>query len=789
MKFFRSILKTSTTHKSAEEPPRYPPFVKGLPATNPERLLSDHDELTKKIFQAVRASNQEYKTLYLPLMTRFAAFVHLLPASENHHHRGAGGLLRHGLEVAFWSIQQCENAIYALESRPEIRRQATLRWEFAVFTAGLCHDVGKCVSDMAVVDRSGKYEWNPFEETLYEWLIRFRVDRYHIRWRDSRHGRHEKIAPLVLDRVFPQKGRAYLAEVGPEPLEGMISALNGAMSGGTENQVYTMINKADRASVQNDIRNQPMENTATGSVATPVIVSLFDAMRRLIRRKTWTVNSHGSQIWFTDNRIFLSWPRAANDIIGQIDRDHVSGIPRDPDTIADILFDRELAIPYHKVSGEPLRRYWHIVPAIIGSKDRPQKLMVLELTNPSSLLDPVPESAPIQILDPINDSAEEIKKKPVKAEPTIKTAAQKAERKTGIEPVKDAVPLPSEPSTVPPPEDLADIFLPEFEKQTTLDLFPEDNPIPVLNSESKQPRQDEVKPTPETVPAAPKIVLPDPGKHDLFSEDSSISGEVILALADDLKKNQRRWRYDVLLTPDDLVAISYPSVLGEYGLPAEEILQGLKEQDWVEPSTQNPILSCVDIENFKAANGRSVTKKAVVLNQTASEVFLVLIESTAEQIHKKQKIRREKKEKEQKTHPQVEIKSEESTTTNQGSKKIKRKPNNRKRKQKAALLANGAKIRGSETQPGSLMPLKKRIEQILLNTPPDIEWKESETHIYATLDSVNLALSDMLIEEGYDVTGNHQIVGIINTLQPDVEVKSYRRKRRVYIKKGSNNGS
>jgi len=783
----------SSVVKPTEEPPRYPPFVRGLPATTPERLLSGHDQLTKKIFQSVRASNKEYKALYLPLMTRFAAFVHLLPASENHHHRGAGGLLRHGLEVAFWSLQQCENAIYALESRPEIRRQATLRWEFAVFTAGLCHDVGKCVSDMAVVDRSGKHEWNPFEETLYEWLTRLKVDRYHIRWRDSRHGRHEKIAPLVLDRVFPQKGRAYLAEVGPEPLEGMISALNGSLSGGTENQVYTMINKADRASVDHDLKNQPTMDSASGNVATPVVVSLFDAMRRLIKRKTWSVNTQGSRIWFTDGRIFLCWPHAAKDIIGQIDRDHVPGIPRDPDTIADILFDRELAVPYHKVPGEPLRRYWHIIPANLGTKERPQKLMALELTNPSSLLDPAPKSVTIQILDPINAPAEEAgspPKKPVQKVKTIQKTAtsskQPKPKKAQVIP-EETAPLPTEePLTViPSQEDLTDIFQPEFEKQETLDLFP-DNPSPAFEPEptpdkKQKPRE---KQSSKKNPDAPKIVQSSPVSHDLFSENSTIAGEVIQALAADIKTGQRRWQYDALLTPDNLVAILYPSVLGEYGLPAEEILQGLKEQDWVEASAQNPILSCVDIENFKAANGRNVTKRAVVLSQLASETFLLLTEATIEQVHKKQKLSAAKAETKQKASPPLDTQTKK-TATDEGTKKPKQPPNKRKRKQKAALLSGGATLTdAAPPQKPFLMPLKKKIEEILLGLPEEIEWVEEEKYFYAPLVDVNSVLPKILKKAGYEMPEAHQIVGIVNSLHPKIELKSHRRKRRVQVNKG-----
>ena len=38
------------------------------------------------------------QTIVAPVIARYVAFSHLLPASESHHHRGAGGLFRHGLE-------------------------------------------------------------------------------------------------------------------------------------------------------------------------------------------------------------------------------------------------------------------------------------------------------------------------------------------------------------------------------------------------------------------------------------------------------------------------------------------------------------------------------------------------------------------------------------------------------------------------------------------------------------------------------------------------------------------
>ncbi len=63
----------------------------------------------------------EFEALAMPVLWRYAAFVHLLPASETHHHRGAGGLLRHGLEVAFWAAQASDALIFSMEGTPNER--------------------------------------------------------------------------------------------------------------------------------------------------------------------------------------------------------------------------------------------------------------------------------------------------------------------------------------------------------------------------------------------------------------------------------------------------------------------------------------------------------------------------------------------------------------------------------------------------------------------------------------------------------------------------------------------
>ena len=149
-----------------DEIPRYPPFMKGLPATHPDKLIETQRELIGQIREAGLASREIFEQFYRQSLCRFASYAHLLPASQTHHHRGAGGLLRHAAEVALWSLQSGDRVLLPGEQAPRRRRELQPRWHLAVFLAALCHDVGKPVTDLAVTSRDGAQVWNPFVEDL-----------------------------------------------------------------------------------------------------------------------------------------------------------------------------------------------------------------------------------------------------------------------------------------------------------------------------------------------------------------------------------------------------------------------------------------------------------------------------------------------------------------------------------------------------------------------------------------------------------------------------------------------
>src|SRR5690606_33083501 len=120
----------------------YPPLAKSIPTEPIDGILYRNRERILQINEALGLSDEEFERFLMPVIRNFANFVHLLPASEAHHHRGTGGALRHALEVAFWSARAAEDVIFCLNSDPVIRRKTEPLWRVATCIAGLLHDAG-----------------------------------------------------------------------------------------------------------------------------------------------------------------------------------------------------------------------------------------------------------------------------------------------------------------------------------------------------------------------------------------------------------------------------------------------------------------------------------------------------------------------------------------------------------------------------------------------------------------------------------------------------------------------
>lgn len=401
-----------------EEIPRYPPFMKGLPSTHPDKLIDTQRELIDQIREAGLASSDIFEEYYLQSLRRFASYAHLLPASQTHHHRGAGGLLRHAAEVSLWSLQSGDRVLLPGEQAPRRRRELEPRWHLAVFLAALCHDVGKPVTDLVVTSRDGGKVWNPFVEDLYSWASKNDVDRYFLHWRENRAKKHTAISSLIAERIISPKCLAWIAEGDTELVLWMMETINGHPS--AENLINDLVIRSDQVSVERDLRSLGVAFTGY-EIGLPVERFLVDIMRRLVREGVWGINEPGSRLWNIDGHLYLVWPAAGEEIAAIINQEKIPGLPRTPNSILDMLVDRKLAnIREDSVEGN---HYWVIAPVVLAEKIPNIRLTTIRLRDTALVIDPPPSSVPGKILDQEMPEKEQpdipVQKLPIATELTI----------------------------------------------------------------------------------------------------------------------------------------------------------------------------------------------------------------------------------------------------------------------------------------------------------------------------------------------------------------------------------
>lgn len=382
----------------------YPPTPKGLPVPTTTQILADQDKLMRDLREAIDCTNEDWADVGLPLVVRYADFVHLLPASQTHHHRTAGGLFRHGLEVAYHAARSSYHTLYAMD-RPKRERDALQRrFRMAAMVAGLTHDLGKAASDMRVIDREGTLVWTPGVQTIYDWATSNHIDRYFIQWVEKRHRKHESFsAPLYLSAISTAPTYLWFTAQTPDIMETMLAAIAGQ---DRETAIGKCVAKGEESSVREDLRKHPIHLHSV-SLGVPVEQYLVDAMKRLVAGCRWTINTPGSRLWMLPSGLHIVWPGGATDIVEVLLGDKVPALPRDPDVIADILIDHGIAAPQKQGRGCERMRYWQLAPLPLAKNGQPVTLTLLRLQNPAWILTLTPPTVPVIGAAPLVDPGDQ----------------------------------------------------------------------------------------------------------------------------------------------------------------------------------------------------------------------------------------------------------------------------------------------------------------------------------------------------------------------------------------------
>ena len=421
----------------------------GFEALPVERLLADQEALLARLKLCYGADRSSFEQELMPLVRRYAGYVHLLPATPDNYFKAPGGLLRLGLETAFFSLQGTDGHMFSGKATISARRELEPRWRLATFIGGLCCELHRVLSHLIATTPDGE-EWPSFMLPLVDWLQQRGATRYFLRWRP----RAVELRGLGLF-ALPMVVSASVLE-GLRHDDGAIVRLLLASVGGVpqfrEHNVLDELVRRSLALVIDRDLLASADRYGSPQYGSHLERNLVDAMRRLAAgHSAWAVNRDKARLWFGEDGLFLAWPEAAKDILELLEGDQLAGIPKAPDTLLDILLDAGVLTAPAEGS-----RNWAIFPT---GAEKP--IAAVRLASPAIVLAgngtlPAPLNRSMQRSDTIPSPRATVKTPPVPASHPAPPTAQLSLIEADPNPVPATIaPADDAPKSDSPPPPVA----------------------------------------------------------------------------------------------------------------------------------------------------------------------------------------------------------------------------------------------------------------------------------------------------------------------------------------------
>lgn len=288
-----------------------------------------------------------------PVISAFADFVQLLPASESHHHADAGGLFTHTMEVANFALDYRRGQILPKGAPPEAIGEQAHRWTYAVLIAALLHDVGKPVADVRVHLRKGRCEtevWSPLAGSMAACgATSYRVEFV---GRDARqYELHSKLPVLLLNRFVPAPILGWCSAD-----EGLMRELLSYLAGEKSAQqgvLQELVSRADSESVRRNLLTGSRVRFSSAR-RVPLIEHLMHALRTMLKEGgRLPLNRSGAAGWVYSGDLWFVSKRLADEVRAYLlSIDSVEdGIPSDNQRLFDTWQEYGAAVPNPKTGG------------------------------------------------------------------------------------------------------------------------------------------------------------------------------------------------------------------------------------------------------------------------------------------------------------------------------------------------------------------------------------------------------------------------------------------------------
>lgn len=351
---------------------RYPMRESPIPCAGINYVLRTQAELIQKIKVAVPLNEPDKDRFLFPVIRNIAAYVHLLPASNNYHHKGRGGLLRHSLEVGLYTVNMGRMHIFDQKADPEAKYRNKGRWFLACFIAGALHDIGKVLVSLTVCGQDGTPVWHPASSSLHDWIKDNHLTRYYLTWRSASvdYSQHESAGAILFAQIVPQLTRQFLEEANSATLMNeLYDALGGVKRKGA--LLTNLITKADQLSTSRDLKLQNAASLISNGVDMPIANVLLDVIVSLVEDGSWRINEYKSgclpsALWETSAGTFIVWESAVQSVVNRLNQRNIQGIPRDSMIIAEKLCESGIC-RFSENAGDD--RFWKISPITVAEAD------------------------------------------------------------------------------------------------------------------------------------------------------------------------------------------------------------------------------------------------------------------------------------------------------------------------------------------------------------------------------------------------------------------------------------
>lgn len=407
----------------------YPPNPAGIPVVKDDVIFGRLNKQVKEMRQELGLTESQFDRYLLPILKNLAKFVHLLPASEYHHHCTGGGLVYHSFDVALRSIRHSSMAQYpALVGGISDTQQAIQEWKTATVIASLLHDVGKAITDVIVhngqTDGSKKV-WNPDgSSSLTEWAYQEKIERYYLTWVPERQkANHKNSSASLAGKMIPQQTLEWIGNCYDG--KAIRATMFDAIAGESYDHVLSrIVAECDAESIKRDFYNRNSHMTKDVK-RTPLSLMLVDLIRFFIMKGKWAINKKNATVWYVNNELYIIWSLVVPELIEELEKAGFN-VPESPDILARTMIEEQEAV----ADGSNL--YFNIYPEILRDAKNPKKLTVLKILHIDKIIlqhDKLysigEHSDDKNIKVKIDSKPEEIKEKPEEIDHEIKEVTNK----------------------------------------------------------------------------------------------------------------------------------------------------------------------------------------------------------------------------------------------------------------------------------------------------------------------------------------------------------------------------